>query len=71
MSKEQIEKLKNMLEVATEQGIDIYQGDRRVTAEDIINSSYVNEANNYMPDFLVKNESGEIKEIWYGEVRKI
>lgn len=71
MSNEQIRKLKAMLEVAEEQGIDIYQGGKKVSPEDITNSNYVNEASTYMPEFLVKNESGEIKEIWYGEVRKI
>lgn len=62
-------RLKAMLEVAVEQGVLLFQGNEPATPEDIINVQIVNEDMKYMPEFIVKNDLGEIKEIWYGEVR--
>lgn len=66
---ENTRKLKAMLEVAVEQGILLFQGNEPASPEDIINVQKVNEETRYMPEFIVKNDLGEIKEIWYGEVR--
>lgn len=65
-----VESLKAMLDVAVEQGVTLYQGTQEASVEDILNVQRVYEGVRYMPDFIVKNELGEIKEIWYGEVRK-
>lgn len=67
---ENTKRLKEMLDVAQEQGIIIYQGERVASPEDILQVQMLNEDANYMPDFVVKDEQGDIKEIWYGEVRK-
>lgn len=71
MTDGKISRLRAMLEVASEQGVELYQHERKVTVDEIINSSYVKEASEYYPDFIVKNEFGDIKEIWYGEVRTV
>ena len=63
-------RLKAMLEVAVEQGIKLYQGTTEATIEDILRVQRVNDSARYMPEFIVKNDMGEIKEIWYGEVRR-
>ena len=59
------QKLKDMLEVAAEQGILIYQGKKLATPDDIVRTQQIFEETTYFPDFIVKNSSGEIKEIWY------
>lgn len=71
MTDGKISRLRAMLEVASEQGVELYQHERKVTVDEIMNSSYVKEASEYYPDFIVKNEFGDIKEIWYGEVRTV
>lgn len=58
-------KLKNMLEVAVEQGVLLYQNEEPATPSEIAQVQSVNEEYNYLPDFMVKDETGEIKEIWY------
>lgn len=65
-----VESLKAMLDVAVDQGVVLYQGTREASVEDILQVQRVYEEVKYMPDFIVKNDLGEIKEIWYGEVRK-
>lgn len=64
-----VENLKAMLDVAVDQGVVLYQGTREASVEDILRVQRVYEEVRYMPDFIVKNDLGEIKEIWYGEVR--
>lgn len=65
MQSEKIRKLKNMLDVAAKQGVKIYQGERLATPDDIVRIQCVCEDYNYVPDFIVKDSTGEIKEIWY------
>lgn len=64
-----VESLKAMLDVAVDQGVVLYQGTREASIEEILQVQRVYEEARYMPDFIVKNDSGEIKEIWYGEIR--
>lgn len=61
------EKLKAALEDAKNQGVLIYQGNRLATPEEIACVQWVNEEANYSPEFIVKNELGDLKEIWFGE----
>lgn len=68
MYEEKIKRLKTMLEVAVEQGVMIFQGGRPASVDDIVNVQRVCENYNYVPEFIVKNVSGEIKEIWYGDM---
>ncbi len=68
---EKIKRLKAMLEVAVEQGVMIFQNERPASVSDIIETQMVCEDYNYVPEFIVKNTSGEIKEIWYGDIRTL
>lgn len=61
------QKLKADLEIEIKKGVLIYQGDKLATPEDIAFVQWVNEDINYYPEFIVKDEFGEVKEIWYGE----
>lgn len=58
-------KLRKMLEVAVEQGVLIFQDEKPATPEEVARVQCVNEEYTYLPDFIVKDKSGEIKEIWY------
>ncbi len=68
MYDEKIKRLRAMLEVAVEQGVMIFQAGKPATVQDIIDIQRVCENFNYMPEFIVKNFNGEMKEIWYGDV---
>lgn len=68
MYEEKIQRLRTMLEVASEQGVMIFQGGRPASVQDIVDVQKVCESYNYVPEFIVKNVSGEIKEIWYGDM---
>lgn len=70
MYSEKALRLRNMLEVFIEQGGAIFQNEKPATAMDIVNTQQVYEEYTYLPEFIVKNESGEIKEIWYGDITK-
>ncbi len=61
------EKLKQALEAAKNQGVLIYQGNRLATPAEIACTQWVNEEINYLPEFIVKNELGDLKEIWFSE----
>ncbi|MCR4750086.1 MAG: hypothetical protein K5877_09885 [Lachnospiraceae bacterium] len=67
---ERISRLKNMLDVAVEQGVLIFKSGVQVSPQDIIEEQRVHEESNYVPEFIVKNMNGEIKEIWYGNADK-
>lgn len=64
---EKIKRLRNMLEVAVEQGVSLFKDERPASVWDIVETQRVFEDYNYVPEFIVKNASGEIKEIWYGD----
>ncbi|MBQ9991219.1 MAG: hypothetical protein IJP31_09825 [Lachnospiraceae bacterium] len=55
------------LEAAANDGVLIYQGDKEVSAEDISRMVWVREEMAYIPDFIVLDETGHLKEIWYGD----
>lgn len=67
MYSEKALRLKNMLDVAMQQGVQIFQGGEPATPDDIARMQCVYEDYNYIPEFVVKDSSGEIKEIWYAE----
>lgn len=54
------------LKEASEKGVLIYQGSEQVSPEDIAATHWVREDMAYVPDFIVMDETGELKEIWYG-----
>ncbi len=63
------QKLKRALEDAKRQGVLIYKGNKLATPEEIAYVQWINEEINYSPEFIVKNEIGDLKEIWFGEGR--
>lgn len=65
MCSEKTIQLKNMLDIAVEQGVLLFQKEEPATPLDIAQFQSVNEDYNYLPDFIVKDETGEIREIWY------
>ncbi len=67
MLQNKAQKLKTALEIERNKGVLIYQGDKLATPDDIAFVQWVNEDVNYYPEFIVKDEFGEVKEIWYGE----
>lgn len=59
-------KLLKKLEKASEDGVLIYKEDKLVSPEEIVNVPWVREEMSYVPDFIVVDEEGKLKEIWYG-----
>ncbi len=57
-----------MLEVAVEQGVALFKAGKPASVQDIVDVQAVCESIFYVPEFIVKNVSGEIKEIWYGDM---
>lgn len=64
---EKVKRLRAMLEVAVEQGVSLFKSEQPASVLDIVETQRVYEDYNYVPEFIVKNASGEIKEIWYGD----
>lgn len=60
------QKLARELKAASDQGVLIYQGGKLASPEDIAYSLCVREKMAYMPEFIVMDEEGRLKEIWYG-----
>lgn len=58
------------LKEASRNGVLIYQGSEQVSPEDIAHTHWVREDMAYVPDFIVMDEAGELKEIWYGGGKK-
>lgn len=65
MGETKTDKLKKMLDVAVKQGVLLYQAEKPATPEEVARVQCVNEEYTYLPDFIVKDKVGEIKEIWY------
>lgn len=61
-------RLRTMLEIAVEQGVRLFQKEMPATPSDIARVQGVNEDCVYMPEFIVKDDTGEIKEIWYSGI---
>ena len=61
-------RLRNMLEIAVEQGVRLFQKEKPATPLEIARVQGVNEECIYMPEFIVKDNTGEIKEIWYSGI---
>jgi len=65
---ERTQRLLNMLEVAVEQGVKLFKCGAPASPIEIANVQRVHEDLYYVPEFIVKNDNGEIKEIWYENV---
>ena len=55
---------------ASEEGVLLYKKEKLVSPTDIINYSAVCEDMFYDLEFIVKDEKGRIKEIWFGDGKK-
>ena len=66
-SEEKSQRLQTMLEVAVEQDIKLFKGGVPASPQEIVDVQRVHEDMNYIPEFIVKNVKGEIKEILYGK----
>ena len=54
------------LEAAASEGVLIYQGEQPASPQDIAHTLWVREEMAYIPEFIVMDEAGQLKEIWYG-----
>lgn len=50
---------------ASEQGVLLYKGNRLSTPIELMGVQSVREEFEYNPEFIVKDEEGAIKEIWF------
>lgn len=55
---------------ASEEGVLLYKKEKLASPTDIINYSAVREDMFYDLEFIVKDEKGRIKEIWFGDGKK-
>ena len=62
--------LQNVLECAAEGGVVLYKGNHLATPGEIAKVQQVNEKQRYIPEFVVKDKDGNLKEIWYGRFLK-
>lgn len=67
---EHCEKILNQLMKASEEGVLLYKKEKLVSPSDIVNISNVREDMFYNLEFIVKDENGKIKEIWFGDDKK-
>ena len=55
---------------ASEEGVLLYKKEKLASPMDIINFSAVREDMFYDLEFIVKDETGRVKEIWFGDGKK-
>ena len=55
---------------ASEEGVLLYKKEKLVSPTDIINFSAVREDMFYNLEFIVKDEQGKVKEMWFGDDKK-
>ena len=59
------------LEKASEEGVLLYQKEKLASPEDIVNFYAVREEMSYNHlEFIVKDENGKLKEMWFGDSKK-
>lgn len=59
------------LEEAAKEGVLLYKKEELASPADIVNSYAVREEMSYnLLEFIVKDEKGELKEMWFGEGKK-
>ena len=69
MDEQSKEILKELMK-ASEEGVLLYKKEKLVSPNDIIDFSAVKEDMFYNLEFIVKDEKGKIKEIWFGDDKK-
>lgn len=55
---------------ASEEGVLLYKKEKLVSPKDIVDFSAVREDMFYNLEFIVKDEKGKVKEIWFGDDKK-
>ena len=65
-SKEILDKLVK----ASEEGVLLYKKEKPATPKEIVNFSAVREDMFYNLEFIVKDEKGRLKEMWFGDDKK-
>ena len=55
---------------ASEEGVLLYKKEKLASPTDIVNLSAVREDMFYDLEFMVKDENGRIKELWFGDGKK-
>ena len=55
---------------ASEEGVLLYKKEKLASPTDIVNLSAVREDMFYDLEFIVKDEKGRIKELWFGDGKK-
>ena len=55
---------------ASEEGVLLYKKEKLVSPTDIVNFSAVREDMFYDLEFIVKDEKGKVKELWFGDGKK-
>ena len=69
MNENSIEILKKLMK-ASEEGVLVYRKEKLVSPEDILSFCAVREDMFYDLEFIVKDENGNVKEIWFGDDKK-
>ena len=55
---------------ASEEGVLLYKKEKLASPTDIVNFSAVREDMFYNLEFIVKDENGKVKEMWFGDDKK-
>ena len=69
MDEQSKEILKELIK-ASEEGVLLYKKEKLASPTDIVNLSAVREDMFYDLEFMVKDENGRIKELWFGDGKK-
>lgn len=69
MNEHSNEILKELMK-ASEEGVLLYKKEKLASPADIINFSAVREDMFYNLEFIVKDEKGNVKEMWFGDDKK-
>ena len=64
------QKLYQKLEEASREGVLIYRGEKLSSPEEIAATHWVREEMAYVPEFIVLDENGKLKEVWYGNDKR-
>ena len=69
MNEQSNEILKELVK-ASEEGVLLYKKEKLVSPIDIVNFSAVREDMFYNLEFIVKDDQGKVKEMWFGDDKK-
>ena len=67
---EQSKEILKELVKASEEGVLLYKKEKLVSPKDVIDFSAVREDMFYNLEFIVKDEKGKVKEMWFGDDKK-